>query len=84
MTDSELYYYRHWRNAGLAIVLSMTVALVAAAFFLVACMCNRPGYAIACGCVIVFAMFVAKIKSADAGRYYKRAFPRGDSESVRL
>jgi hypothetical protein len=84
MTDSELYYYRHWRNSGLAIMLSMMVAIAAAAFFLVACMFARPGYAIACGCVIFFALFVAKIKCTDAGRYYKRAFPRGDTDGVKL
>ena len=84
MTDSELFYYRHWRSCGIAIIIAMACAIVAASCFLVACMLNKPGYAIACGCVVAFALFVAKIKCTDAERYHKLAFPRGDTDGVKL
>jgi uncharacterized membrane protein YdfJ with MMPL/SSD domain len=84
MTDSELFYYRHWRNCGIAIMIAMICAIISASCFLVARMFARPGYAIACGCVIAFALFVAKIKCTDAERYHKRAFPRGDTDGVKF
>lgn len=84
MTNSELYYYRQWRSAGMAIALGLIVEIAVAAFFILACMSNRPGYAIALGCLLFFVMFVIRIKCTDATRYYKRAFPRGDTDGLKL
>lgn len=84
MTNSELYYYRHWRNSGLAIALCLVLAIVAAVFLMIACMYQSPKIAIALGCVAAFFLFVAKIKCTDAARYYQRAFPRGDSDGFKL
>ena len=81
MSANELYHYKRFRECGAACIACLGLVTLFGIMFTVALMYKLPKTCIAIACAEVMIVFVAQVKSCDADRHYKRAFPDDDMES---